>query len=669
MASTTHEPVPDWRPPETTVTMPQGIMSQVVDSLDAARDAAARQAWRASYDVYSAVDRSTLTPEDLESFGDAAWWTGKLDEAIKHREGAYAGYSSAGDKLGAARLALTLSWDHEGRAAYAVSQGWFATAQRLLEGLPESVEHGRVILTEALGAMMAEGDLPKATELFERASEVGGRIGDRDVQMLAMSGKARALIMGGEVEQGLALHDEASAAAVCGELKPFATGLVYCLTISSCQDVGDFRRAAEWTEAANRWCDQADVSGFPGTCRLHRAEIMRLRGDWPAAEAQAVAACEELRDFDRYITAGGYYEVGEIRRRRGDFGGAEEAYSTANEWGRNPQPGLALLRLAEGKVDSALAGITQALEEIEAPLHRLRALPALVEVAIAVGDLRKARAAADELEHIVDSYKIGTRRAPAFDATVHLARGRILLAEKDWGEAARCLRKARDEWQRVGAPYEVAQARMLLGTAIRRSGDEHGATAVLEGALAAFERLGARLDEERAKELLGRLETRRTFLFTDIVDSTRLLETLGDEKWRRLLARHDALVRERIVENGGEIVKKTGDGFFASFENPKAAIDAAIAIQRALGDEIVAPDVRIGAHTGEAFRTGADSSDYGGQGVHLAARIGATAGAGEILVSSETLDGVSTGFRLSEPRAETLKGFARPVEVVAIDWR
>jgi len=644
-------------------------MSQVVDSIDVARSAASRFAWREAYDAYSNVERSTLTPEDLESFGDGAWWTGKLDEAIKHRERAYTGFSAAGDKLNAARLALTLSWDHEGRAAYAVSQGWVATAQRLLEGLPESVEHGRVVLTEALTAMMAEGDLPKATELFERTFELGTRIGERDLQVLALSGKARALVMSGEVEKGLALHDEASAAAVGGELKPFSTGLVYCLTISSCQDVGDFRRAAEWTEAANRWCDQADVSGFPGTCRLHRAEIMRLRGDWPAAEAQAVAACEELRDFDRYITAGGYYEVGEIRRRRGDYAGAEEAYSTANEWGRNPQPGLALLRLAEGKVDSALAGITQALEEIEAPLHRLRALPALVEVAIAVGDLRNARAAADELERIVDSYKIGTRRTPAFDATVHLARGRILLAEKDWSGAARCLRKARDEWQRVGAPYEVAQARMLLGTAIRRSGDEHGATVELEGALAAFERLGAKLDEERAKELLGRLETRRTFLFTDIVDSTKLLETLGDERWRRLLARHDALVRERIVESGGEIVKKTGDGFFASFENPKAAIEAAIAIQRALGDEIVAPDVRIGAHTGEAFRTGADASDYGGQGVHVAARIGAAAGAGEILVSSETLDGVSTAFRLSEPRAETLKGFAQPVEVVSVDWR
>ena len=640
-----------------------------MDSLAEARDAGARRAWRASYDAYSAVERSALTPEDFELFGDAAWWSGRLDDAIANRERAYAGYSAAGDKSPAARVALTLSWDHEGRGSFAVARGWFATAERLLEDVPESVEHGRVLLMQGISALMAEGDLPKAIEILDQTYELARRIGDRDLQMLAMSGKARALVMSGEVEQGLALHDEASASATCGELKPFATGLIYCLTISSCQDVGDFRRAAEWTEAANRWCDESDVSGFPGTCRLHRAEIMRLRGDWPAAELQAVAACEELTDFDRHITAGGFYEIGEIRRRRGDFAGAEEAYTRANELGRAPQPGLGLLRLAEGKAGSALAGIKHSLEEMQAPLYRLRALPALVEVAVAAGDVKLARAAADELEGIVDSYKIGDRRAPAFDATVHVAQGRIELSEKDFAAAARSLRHARDEWQRVGAPYETAEARMLLAVALRRGGDEHAASVELEGALAAFERLGAKLHVDRANELLGRIGTRRTFLFSDIVDSTKLLETLGDDKWRRLLQRHDELVRERIEEAGGEVVKKTGDGFFASFDNPKAAIEAAVGVQRALEAEIVAPDVRIGVHTGEAFRVESDATDYGGQGVHLAARIGAAATAAEILVSSETLDGVGGAFRLSEPRTETLKGFAEPVEVVTVDWR
>ena len=642
-------------------------MSQVVESLDAAREAVARFAWRQAYAAYSSVDRKDLTPEDLESFGDAAWWSGKLDDAIKQRERSYAGFSAAGDKSSAARLALALSWDYEGRASYAVSQGWFATAERLLEALPESVEHGRLLLTMSLTALFG-GNLPEALQRFEETYELGQRIGDRDTQVLAMAGKARALVMSGEVEKGLALHDEASAAAVCGELRPFATGIVYCMAISSCQDVGDFRRAAEWTEAANRWCDEADVSGFPGTCRLHRAEIMRLRGDWPAAELQAVAACEELRDFDRGITAGGHYEIGEIRRRRGDFAGAEEAYATANEWGRNPQPGIALLRLSEGKVDSAVAGITHFLRDVEAPLMRLRALPAHVEIAIAAGDLKSARAAAQELEHVVDSYKIGQRRAPAFDAMVHLATGRIKLSEKDWDGAAKGFRLAREEWQRVGAPYETAQARMLLGVALRRRGDEQGSAVELEGALAAFARLGARLDEERANELLGRLEARRTFLFTDIVDSTRLLSTFGDDKWRKLLVRHDELVRERIAETGGEVIKNTGDGFFASFGNPKAAIEAAVGIQRALDGEVFAPDVRIGVHTGGAFQAGG-SSDYGGQDVHVASRIGGAASAAEILVSVETLDGVGGAFRVSEPRAELLKGLEHPVDVVSVDWR
>jgi class 3 adenylate cyclase len=644
-------------------------VSQTVELLDVARQSAERHAWRETYGAYAEHGDQSLDADDLERFAEAAWWTGRLDEAIRLRERAYTAYTAAGEKLGAARMALTLAWDYEGRGAFSVAHGWHANAERLLEGLPESPEHGRLQLTNALTALFAEGDLERAEELFLGAYTLGQRVGDRDTQVLALSGRGRVRIKAGQVEEGLALLDEATAAAVSGGLQPHATGIVYCLTISSCRDLGDYRRAAEWTEAANRWCDQLDVSGFPGACRIHRAEVMRLRGDWPAAEAQAQAACDELHDFDRSITAGGYYEIAEIRRRRGDFAGAEEAYRTTNEHGRDPQPGLALLRLAEGKVDAAVAGITRTLGDTEDPLARLRRLPARVEIAIAAGDLSTARAALKELEEIVDSYKIGERRAVAFDATINLALGQLGLAERDWDAAATSLQRARDEWREVGAPYETAQARMLLGLAFRRRGDEHGAAVELEGALATFERLGAKLDEERAKELLGRLEARRTFLFTDIVDSTRLLETLGDDKWRRLLARHDELVRERIVESGGEVVKKTGDGFFASFDNPKAAVEAAIAIQRALAEEIVAPDVRIGAHAGGAFRTGADATDYGGQGVHVAARIGAAAGPAEILVSRETLDGVGHAFRLSEPRGLPLKGIDQPVHIVSVDWR
>jgi len=644
-------------------------VSQVLDHLDAARLAAARHAWREAYGEFVEADEPALGPDDLERFAESAWWTGRIDEAIRLRERAHAAYGAAGDRLGSARMALNLAWDYEGKGSFAVSNGWLANAERLLDGLPESPEHGRLIMMHALTALYAQGDLERAESLFQEASELARRVGDRDGEILSLSGRGRARIKAGRVEEGLALLDEATASAVSGGLRPHATGLVYCITISSCRDLGDYRRAAEWTEAANRWCDQLDVSGFPGACRIHRAEVLRLRGDWPGAEAQAQAACDELHDFDRNITAGGHYEIAEIRRRRGDFAGAEEAYRTTNELGHDPQPGLALLRLAEGKVDAAVAGISRSLQDTDDALRRLRRLPAQVEVAIAAGDLRTARGALEELERIVDSYKIGDRRAVAFDATIELAAGQLQLAEKDWDGAAASLQRARDEWRDVGAPYETAQARMLLGVAHRRRGDEHASTVELEGALAAFERLGARLDEERVKELLGKVEARRTFLFTDIVDSTRLLETLGDDKWKRLLARHDELIRERIVESGGEVVKKTGDGFFASFDNPKAAIDAAVGIQRALAAEIVAPDVRIGVHAGAAFRTGAESADYGGQGVHVAARLGAAARGGEILVSAETLAGVGGAFRLSEPRTEALKGIEQPVEVVAVDWR
>ncbi len=327
-------------------------MCQVIDSRDDARAAAGRQAWRAAYAAFGEVDTAELAAADLENYGEAAWWSGKIDEAIRHREKAFAAYTSDGDARGAARVAITLAWDYEGKGSFAVSHGWFANAERLLDDVDEAPEHAHLLLTKALGAMM-QGELEAAVAMFDEAYELAKRVGNRDAQMLSLSGKGRVLISAGQIDKGLALLDEASASALCGDISAHSAGLVYCITISSCQDVGDYRRAAEWTEAANRWCDTLDVTGFPGACRVHRAEAMRLRGDWSAAEAQALTACEELKDFDQMIPAAGWYEIGEIRRRRGDLVGAEEAYRISSELGREPQPGLSLVRLAEGKVDVA----------------------------------------------------------------------------------------------------------------------------------------------------------------------------------------------------------------------------------------------------------------------------------------------------------------------------
>ncbi|HEY6584634.1 MAG TPA: adenylate/guanylate cyclase domain-containing protein, partial [Gaiellaceae bacterium] len=578
-------------------------MTQAIDSLGIARGAAARQRWREAYDSFSGIDEQELTPADLQSFADSAWLTGHLDEAIRLREAAYAGYSSGGEKLKAARLALILSQDYVSRGLFSIAQGWFATGERLLGSEPESGEHAVLALCRGTAKMFVEGNLPDAIAEFDRAVELGERHGERDTQLLALAAKGRALIKSGEIERGFALLDEASAGAVGGALGTYSTGLIYCITISSCNDLGDYRRASEWTEAANRWCDQLDVTGFPGACRVHRAEIMRLRGELLEAEQVAVAACEELHDFERFITAAGYNEIGEIRRRLGDFAAAEEAYRKASELGADPQPGLSLLRLAEGKRSAAVAGITRTLQETEDALTRIRRLPAQVEISVAVGDLKTARAAAAELEQLADAYKIGGRRTPAFDATIDFARGQIALAEGDAKQAADLFRRSRDGWKQVGAPYETAQARTRLAMSFRRQADEHAATAELEAALASFERLGAKLDEHRVKELLGREQARRTFMFTDIVDSTRLVATLGNEKWRRLLARHNELLRDRIAEHGGEVVQQTGDGFFAAFVDAGSAVEAAIEIQRALDAEIVAPDVRIGAHSGGTFES------------------------------------------------------------------
>jgi class 3 adenylate cyclase len=641
-------------------------MSQVVqDPVEAGREAAGRGAWQEAYDLLAPAEKS-LSAGDLKALAEASFWTGRLNEAIQARERAYTAYVEAGDEEQAAVLALWISRDYFSKADLAIAGGWFAKAERLLEGKQESPAHGYLAVSKGFNDVMS-GKLDGAFEQAEIAFEHGRRFGDRNLSAMALVMKGRALILTGEVTEGLKLLDEATAAAIGGELEPWTTGLVYCTTITSCHGVGDMRRAAEWTKAANSWCDRLEVKGFPGACRVHNATITRMQGDWSRAEEQATRACEELQGFDAWTTAAGFYEIGEIRRRRGDFAAAEESYRQAKEWGRDPQPGLALLRLAQGKTEAATSAIKRSLGNAQDPLGRLKRLPAQVEIALAAGDLKTARASAEELERLADAFMIEGARAPAFDAAVHLAWGQIRLTENDAEGAVEELERAVETWRSIGAPFETAEAQMLLGVALRRTAEEDAARDELRAAKSAFERLGAVLAAERTAELLGEHKLRRTFVFTDIVDSTKLVEALGEDKWRKLLNWHDKKLGELIEANGGEVIKQTGDGYFAAFQNPAAALDAAVAIQRALDEhEPLAPDVRIGLHTGGAFHRTDD--DYAGQGVHMAARIGALAGGGEIVVSRDTVAGDSR-YPLSAPLATELKGIEEPVEVCSVEWR
>ncbi len=639
-------------------------MTQVADDpLDAGREAAARGAYADAYELLSRA----ASPEagDLERLADAAYWTGRLDEALELRERTYAAYLKADEVDHAARVALGISGDYLNKAAISIASGWFAKAKRLVGERDDSPVRGHLAFIQ--GALsLFEGNIEHTLAQLDEALDTAKTLGDRNLLAMALVVKGRTLVMKGEAEEGLALLDEATASAVSGELEPFATGFVYCCTITSCHGVGDYRRASQWTEAAKRWCERSDITGFPGACRVHHASIQRLRGDWSDAEEQATRACEELGGFDAWTTAAGFYEIGEIRRRRGEFALAEESYAQAKEWGREPEPGLSLLRLAQGKTDAAVQTMRRSLTRTSDPVGRIRRLPAQVEIALAAGNFKEARDAAAELEETVDHFRVGLERTPAFEATVCLAWGQIRLLENDLEGAVAQLERAVTTWRDVGAPYEVAQAQLLLGKALRKLGEEESARDEIRAAERTFEKLGAALDLQATKELLGESEARRTFMFTDIVDSTKLVEALGESRWQKVLAWHDRELREHIEEEGGEVIKQTGDGYFAAFDSSACALRAAVAIQRSIdAREGIAPDVRIGIHSGGAFHRSED--DYAGQGVNVTARIGALAEGGEILVSRESVDG--SPFPLSTSRTEELKGIEQPVELVAVEWR
>jgi class 3 adenylate cyclase len=641
-------------------------MAQAVeDPLAAGRNAASRNAWAEAFELLHRADAdgAQLSGDDLELLGNAAIWSGRLAASLEAHERAYARYLEEGNPPRAAFTALFLAGEYRSKLQNAVSAGWHQRAVRLLENEPEGVEHGYLELQRSQ-IEYARGNYDQALQHIRRAAQIATAVQDKDLVALATLREGIVLVKKGQVDAGLALIDEVSASAVAGELSSYSTAVIYCNTIGTCRDLADYSRAAEWTETAMRWCEREAIAGFPGMCRVDRAGIMRLRGAWAEADEELKRACEELADFNPRVAGEAFYEIGEIRFRMGDLAGAEEAFGRAIELARDPQPGISLLRLAQGKVDAAAKSIKRTLADEAWPrLARTRLLPAQIEIAIAAGDVQTARAAAEELETIAEDYKIAEAATPALEAAVRAAWGAVLLAEGDVEGAVTCLRRALKIWRDIDAPYDAAATRVLLAQAYRLQGDEDGAQEELAASKAAFERLGAVRDARHADELAGGRAT-KTFMFTDIVQSTKLADALGEERWQKVLAKHDETLRSSFAKHGGEVVKHTGDGFFVAFEDAAGAVEAAIDIQRALAEQGIAPEVRIGLHTAQAASSG---GDYAGIGVNAAERIASLAGGGQILASKESVVAVSAPT--SDGRQETLKGFDKPVDVVSIDWR
>jgi len=649
-------------------------MSDVLtaDPLEAGRDAFERRAWREAFERLNEADRlRRLTASDLEALAKSAWWIGRSAECISAFERAYAAFLDGGDKAHAAFVALTIRREYLAKLSASVAQGWLRRAEQLLEG-EEPVSMAQGYLAIAHGELAFErGELDHALTHFDRAVEIASGLDDRDLQAWSAMRRAHALAASGRLDESWELMEDVAASAVGGELGAVTTGAAFCNVMAACRDSADYRRGSEWAEVSKAWCERQDIAGFPGICRVHRAEFMRLTGAWAEADAEVRRATEELIDFHPAVAGAAFNELGQIRLRMGDLDAADEAFEQALQLGDAAQPGRAQLLLARGSADAAAASIRSALDDVDWDrLARARLLPVQADIARTRGDAETAASAAEELRAFARGFGTSAVRAAAAHAT-----GVTALVSQDHAEAAQRFREARKLWREIDAPYEAALETVALGETLTSSGDAEAAKLELQSARKTFERLGARPDLARADTLLASLDRPaaarevRTFMFTDIVGSTALVEAIGDEAWHDLLHWHDQTLRRCIAESGGEEVDHTGDGFFAAFPDARAAIECATGIQRRLADQRrdhgFAPRVRIGLHAAEATRV---AGDYEGAGVHAAARIGALAEGGEVLASAETLDGLSD-LQTFESREVSLKGFARSVRVVAVDWR
>jgi len=464
--------------------------------LGQAREAAAVGDWKTAHELLAVADASGLVPEaDLPWVAGVAYAAGHLDATIEGWERAHAAAVRGGDHLAAAgaavRVAMHLLVD---TALMAPVRGWLSRAERLIQDREPTAVHAGLAVARSYERLLS-GDLGAASEWARQAVDLGTRF-DPASAAIGRVAEARCLILAGKVREGLKALDEAGVAMLTGEIDPLSTGIVYCEVVCALQALAQYDLAEQWTQAMERWARVSAIGSLHGRCRVHRAEILRLRGSCAEAEEEALAACEELRPYLRRELGWPLTELGRIRQKRGDLDGAEQAFLAAHESGWDPEPGLAQIHLARGDAAAAAVAIRAALDHPscvpskELPpntdLRRAPLLEAAVEIEIATGELGRARRAADELSQIAVTFE-----SKALVAGATLARARVELADGRIADARTSFEQATRLWNEIEAPYETALSRMGLAEAHRASGNEQLAQLELRAARATLTRLGA----------------------------------------------------------------------------------------------------------------------------------------------------------------------------------
>jgi DNA-binding CsgD family transcriptional regulator len=463
-----------------------------MDHLEHGRQSYGRRAWGDAYEALRLADQTAaLDADDLERLATAAYLTGRDVEFEKIQERLYRLHVDSGERSRAARCAFWLAIANLLRGESSQANAWTARGQRLI-GSSECVERGYLAVAVA-EQQLRQGQAAAAHASAAEAVAIGESCGDADLTAAGLHAQGRALIQQGEVVAGLKHLDETMLAVVAGELLPVMTGSMYCSVIGACVEVYALGRAREWTCAFSNVCEsQPQMVAFSSACLVHRAEIMQLQGAWSEALSEASRACEHARRAGRRPPGSALYQQAEIHRLRGEFAKAEDLYRAASELGCEPQPGLALLRLAQGRGGAASATMRRLMSATNDPLRRARLLPAHLEIMLAVGDIPDARRACDELRKLANAFEADILRAVAAQAD-----GAIALAEDRAPAALGPLRIAFELWERLEAPYEAARVRVLLGHACRALGDDEAAELERQAARPVFQRLGAQPDLAR----------------------------------------------------------------------------------------------------------------------------------------------------------------------------